>query len=97
MLLEFSQGVHMSIYNKQKEELRVYEMYTLLMAGTKFFPSAYNQIPRFSFVLVHDSSYRVPVERQLLFLYGINMQTASMLSITWKWQVVVQFSSFPLA
>ena len=97
MSLDFSLDVHMSSYDKLKEELSIYEMYTLLMAGTKIFPSAYNQIPRFSFVLVHDSSYCVPVERQLLFLYGINMQTASMLSITWKWQVVVQFSSFSLA
>ena len=40
MLLEFSQGVHMSIYNKQKEELSVYEMYTLLMAGKKKYSSA---------------------------------------------------------
>ena len=35
MSLDFSLDVHMSSYNKLKEELSIYEMYTLLMAGKK--------------------------------------------------------------
>ena len=38
MSLDFSLDVHMSSYNKLKEELSIYEMYTLLMAGKKTIP-----------------------------------------------------------
>ena len=38
MSLDFSLDVHMSSYDKLKEELSIYEMYTLLMAGKKTIP-----------------------------------------------------------
>ena len=94
MSLDFSLDVHMSSYDKLKEELSIYEMYTLPMAGKK------KSIPLHCIkfvVFIHDSFSRSPVERHRLFLYGINMHRASTQTVTWKWLAMLQLPSFLLA
>ena len=71
-------------------------MYISLMAGIKKILYSIQSSSQIFFPVL-DNSFCAPVEEQLLFLYGINMQAASTLTITWKWQVVVQLCSFLLA
>jgi len=64
MSLDFSLDVHMSSYNKLKEELSIYEMYTLLMAGKKNLFLCIALSLWILYILFHDCFSCSPIERR---------------------------------